>query len=211
MDIVTRGVVGALLAQSTARKEEMRLALAAGFLASLLLPLSDARIAWNIIAVIDPAFSLLLIVALIWASRQRRQDFARYGLLPGLGYLSLGVVQHQRAEAAAIELAASRGHQVERVEVKPTMGNLLLWRSGYQHQGRFYADGVRPGLMATRLYPGSSIRRFAAGDLPQLKAGSVLAADIVRFDLFLQRHDTSPQVRSLFIAMLPGEELPPAI
>ncbi len=149
----------------------------------LLWPFSDERISWSIVAIVDPVFTLLLLIALILGMKSRKPRAARVGLALAGAYLLLGVWQHQTALQVARSLAAQRGHEVERILVKPTLGNLVLWRSVYESGGRFYVDAIRVGPGADRVYPGGSARRFVAGrDRPGLLPGSVLARDIERFD-----------------------------
>ena len=148
----------------------------------LLWPFSDARIAWSIIAIIDPLFTLLLLVAFIVALRRRTVFPARVGLALAGAYLLFGLWQHQDALQAARALAATRGHEVERIIVKPTLGNLLLWRSVYASGDSFYVDAIRIGSGGERVYPGGSLRRFDAdSDLPAVPRDSVLWRDIERF------------------------------
>lgn len=152
----------------------------------LLWPFSDTRIAWSIIAIVDPVFSALLLIALIIGFKRCRPRPARIGLGFAGAYLLLGLWQHQLALQAAIELATARGHEVQRVLVKPTLANLLLWRAVYQSGEYFHVDAIRVGLgsSSARIYPGSSIRAFdARRDLPDLQEDSVLAGDIERFSV----------------------------
>ena len=44
--------------------------------------------------------------------------------------------------SSARELARSRGHSVERILVKPTLANLVLWRSVYLSDGVFHVEGM---------------------------------------------------------------------
>ena len=149
----------------------------------LLWPFSDERISWSIVAIVDPAFTLVLLIALILGMQSRRPRAAAAGLALSGAYLLLGAWQHQAALQVARDLAAQRGHEVERILVKPTLGNLVLWRSVYESDGRFYVDAIRVGPGAERVYPGASARRFvAARDRPGLLPGSVLARDVERFD-----------------------------
>lgn len=149
----------------------------------LLWPFSDSRIAWSIIAIVDPLFSLILLIAVIWGFRRCKPGPARVGLALAGAYLLLGVWQHQDALQVARQLALQRGHEVERIIVKPTMANLLLWRSIYQADDRFHVDAVRLGFLGPdRVYPGSSAPRFdVARDRPDIAADSLLARDIERF------------------------------
>ncbi|MFO7602475.1 MAG: metal-dependent hydrolase, partial [Gammaproteobacteria bacterium] len=151
----------------------------------LLWPFSDERIAWHIISIIDPVFTLVLLLAVIFTLHRRAPRVARSGLAVAGLYLLLGVVQLQRAESVAQELAAARGHELEQLVVKPTLGNLLLWRSIYQAQGIYYIDAVRVGLGNRRSYAGESIPRFDMAQLAVVPApDSVLAQDLQRFAAF---------------------------
>ena len=148
----------------------------------LLWPFSDTRIAWSIIAIIDPTFSLLLVIALILGFKHCNPVPARVGLALAGAYLLLGAWQHQTALRSAIELAAQRGHKIERIIVKPTLANLVLWRSVYQSNDMFYVDAIRIGLGSKRVYPGGSASAFdLERELPKLARESVLSRDIARF------------------------------
>lgn len=180
----------------------------------LLWPFSDERIAWHIISIIDPVFTLILLLAVIFALRKRSFLAARTGLVFAALYLSLGVVQLQRAETVTEALALSRGHQYERLIVKPTLGNLVLWRSIYQADGYFYIDALRIGLGNKKLYPGSRIKRLTPSDIDAItQPDSTLYHDIQRFQNFSddytafhpQRKDTIGDVR---YALLPTSILP---
>lgn len=150
----------------------------------LLWPLTETRYAWHIISIIDPIFTLGLILAVVLAYRFRRTRISRFGFLFASGYLLLGYVQLQRAESIMFELAEQRGHVVERHMVKPTFGNLLLWRTIYLADDRFYVDAVRVAV-SPRHYPGEDIERFDSASLPaQVAADTTLYHDIERFHHF---------------------------
>jgi len=188
----------------------------------LLWPLNDERIAWSIISIFDPVFSLALIVAIIFGVIKYKPLAARFGLLFATAYLSLGVIQHERAEALAHLQAQQRGHITDRLIVKPTMGNLLLWRSVYETDGMYYVDAVRVGLADKgKVFTGNSVQAFDINrDLPQLTDQMMLYRDIKRFeffsDNFLAWHPQRPNVLGdVRYAMLPtsirplwGIELP---
>ncbi len=153
---------------------------------NLLWPVSDARIALNIISVLDPAFTLILLIAGVMAFRRYSRTMARFGLLLAAVYLSFGWLQWQRAETVAESLIAERGHRAEQLLVKPTLANLVLWRSIYEFDGKFHVDAIRVGLFSEpRIYPGESVDKFVLErDLNGLTASSVLAQDIARFSHF---------------------------
>ena len=150
----------------------------------LLWPLIDARISWHIISIIDPVFTLTLITAIIFGYKKLSSRFSRIGLVLAGVYLLFTFAQMNRAEDSIIEMAEQRGHTIEKIIVKPTIGNSLLWRSVYLSNDTFHVDAVRVGL-SKRIYQGDSIRQFKLTEtFPELDANSLLAEDIKRFEIF---------------------------
>lgn len=151
-------------------------------------PFSHERYAANIISVVDPLLTVPLVLLVIVAGIRRSPVFARVGLVWVCLYLTVGAVQQGTATRMAREIAATRGHAIERLTVKPTFGNLLVWKSIYQTKARFYVDGLRVGI-APRVFPGESIARLdPARDFPWLDPESQQYQDLVRFDRFSQGH-----------------------
>lgn len=152
----------------------------------LLWPVIDTRIAWHIIAIIDPVFTLALLLGVVYSVRKHSARFAQVGLIFAAIYMSIGWMQLQRAEAVAEDLVAERGHRVERLLVKPTVGNLLLWRTVYQYNDRYYVDAVRLGIISpSRTYPGGSVPILSPShDLATVQPDSALQDDIQRFTDF---------------------------
>ncbi|MBD3609949.1 MAG: metal-dependent hydrolase [Gammaproteobacteria bacterium] len=152
----------------------------------LLWPLSDERIAWHLISIVDPIFTMALLFTLVMGLRKPARAWAGYGLLFAVGYMSLGYMQLQRAMDISTQLAQSRGHQPIKHVVKPTLGNLLLWRSTYINERYIYVDAVRLGIVDdSRIYQGSSVPRLdIEKDLPDLDASKTLFQDIKRFNKF---------------------------
>ncbi|HMU64331.1 MAG: metal-dependent hydrolase [Nitrosomonas sp.] len=149
-------------------------------------PISQERVALNLISVIDPVFTLILLAGVIIAFRKKTKTFARISLfLAGL-YLCIGWLQLQRAENMAAFLAQTRGHVIETSIVKPTLANLILWRSIYEMNGKFYVDAIRVGFFSEpKVYEGETIEKFIPGiHAPKLPEKSVLADDIERFTHF---------------------------
>jgi inner membrane protein len=177
-------------------------------------PLYGERLAWNLIAIIDPLFALILLGAVVLALYRDSVWPARIGVGLAVLYLLLGLVQRERAAELAAELAAERGHAVARLEVKPTLGNLVLWRAIYESGEHFYVDAIRVGFLApARVYPGASIARFTPEHLPGLDQDSRLANDIARFtrfsDGFVALHPQQPDVLGdVRYALLPNSVAP---
>lgn len=147
-------------------------------------PFSEARVAWRIISVIDPLFSAPLAALVGVAAWTGRALFARIGLVWALSYLLLGALQHHNAAGMGKALAASRGHVPTRLEVKPSFGNILVWKTIYEAGGRYHVDAVRAGL-SPKVFPGASVAVLdLSRDLPWLQKDSQQAKDIERFRWF---------------------------
>ncbi|MEH6589467.1 MAG: metal-dependent hydrolase [Halioglobus sp.] len=150
----------------------------------LLWPFSDMRIAWNNVSVIDPLFTLPILVLVLLAGYRQRALFARVAMIWALAYLSLGVLQRNEAIRIGYEIAKGRGHDPIRLEAKPSFANLLLWKVVYETDDRFYVDAVRARFFPT-IFPGDSIAKLdLSRDLPWLDAHSQQAKDIERFRWF---------------------------
>jgi inner membrane protein len=150
----------------------------------LLWPFSNERIAWSVVSIIDPLFTVPLIVFTVLAVIRKKTTYARWGFAYAVVFLSLGVLQNQRAEDAAVELAMQRGHQVERVNIKPSFGNRHVWKIIYEYDGRYYVDAVKL-LWDVEYIIGSSIEKLdVSRDFPWLPVDSQQAKDIERFRWF---------------------------
>jgi len=147
-------------------------------------PFSTERFAWNTVSIIDPMFTVPVLVLVLLGAYRKKVCYARAAFAYAVIYLSLGLVQHQRAEAAVFELAKQRGHQVERVQVKPSFGNRHVWKIIYEYDGRYYVDAVRL-LLNTEYITGTSIQKLdVKRDFPWLPVDSQQAKDIERFRWF---------------------------
>ncbi len=150
----------------------------------LLWPFSDQRFAWNTVSVIDPLFTIPILLLIGIATWQRRAMLARLALAWAIAYPVIGMVQRDRAEAVGWELAASRGHEPVRLEAKPSFANVLVWKVVYETADRYHVDAVRAGVDMA-VFPGDSVPKLdVARDFPWLVPGSQQALDIERFRWF---------------------------
>lgn len=152
----------------------------------LLWPFVDKRIAWHIISIVDPIFTVALLAGVIYSYRKTTAIGARVGLVIAVLYLAFGWLQLQRAADSVIQLTEVRGHVPERLVVKPTIGNTVLWRSIYQSNGKLYVDAIRLGFTdANTVYEGGSIvLAVPERDFANLPVDTVLYQDILRFTRF---------------------------
>ena len=179
----------------------------------LLWPFSNSKVAWNNIAVIDPVFTVVLAVLVILALVKRSKLIARIGVLFCVLYLLFGLYQQNSAEKFLLNVAALRGHKVEKILVHPTLGNVVLWRGIYLSDGNYHVDGIRvTPFSKPKLYKGSSVKRFEIEkEHPDLDKNSVLYKDIMRFNHFTsgflinERLDT---VGDLRYSALPNSTVP---
>ena len=149
-------------------------------------PFSNQRVTWNNISIVDPLFTIPILILVGTAIKTKKKIFSFFSIGWITFYLSLGFVQYERALSAAIELANERGHNAERLTLKPSFGNLILWKSIYQHQETFYVDAIRTARSSTWCL-GESIRAFDYQyHLPNLDKESQQKNDIERFRWFSQ-------------------------
>jgi inner membrane protein len=155
---------------------------------SLLWPLSKERFAWSIISIIDPVFSSILLVVVLFAYFRRRQLLAQIGLIFMFAYFALGVFQHHRALNIQNQIATKRNHVIEKSIVKPGFGNIILWRSLYEADGRYYVDSIRIDYFGgISISEGNSLPKLnMKEDFPELSEDSVAYKDIERFKNFSQ-------------------------
>jgi inner membrane protein len=202
------------------------LAAFAGYLAAILLdactsygthlwwPFSQEPVAWSVISVVDPLFTALISIPVAWSLLRQRRSGMQAAVALALAGLATGLIQHLRAVEHAVALAAARGHSPSVLLVKPTLANLVLWRSLYLHEGRLYADAVRVGRPGgATVYRGESAPRFDPVTDAGLPPGSRARRDLERFVAFTGdlavRHPQRPDfVGDARYAMLPTSIVP---
>ena len=151
----------------------------------LLWPFSDVRIAWNLVPIVDPLLTVVmaLLVGLgVW-HRRKWIGWVFFGWLAL--YILAGAVQRERAKDTITRLAGDRDHKIERLVVKPTIGNLLLWRSTYAHGDSIYVDAVRAGWgEGLLIYEGAAAESIHPETHFIRWKGTTLYSDIERFYRF---------------------------
>jgi inner membrane protein len=149
-------------------------------------PFDLERVAWHLISIIDPIITVALLLGVLLATRRKAVRPARVSLIFALAYLTLCTVQLQRAQGIQDRLVTERGHKALRGEVKPSLGNNILFRSFYESDGRFYVDAIRvPWFGSSRVYPGENSLTFSLEEFQAVHSVSELhIADIERFRYF---------------------------
>jgi inner membrane protein len=122
-------------------------------------PFTDRRESWSIISIIDPIFTGTLLILLSLAFIKKKRQFALIGIAFAMSYWSFGLYQREQATQAMRELAQSRQHTIEHFEVKPSLGNIFVWRVQYRYQSTIYID-------AFHVSPWKDKVLYAGGHLP---------------------------------------------
>ena len=147
-------------------------------------PFSNYRVAWNTVSIIDPLYTLPLLILLGISLKTQKRIWVIGGVCYAFAYMGLGLIQQKRAEKKVKELAWERGHREIEVSAKPSFGNLVVWKTVYEYDSNYYIDAIKFGL-SHKFYPGESIKKFSyQRDLPWIKLDSRSAQDIERFRWF---------------------------
>ena len=149
-------------------------------------PFSNERVSWNNISVVDPFLTIPIIIFIMIAIFKKNRLISFLGIIYIFLFLGIGAFQKNRAEEAGKYIANVRGHGDAKLTVKPSLGNLLLWKVIYEEKGFYYVDAVRL-LLDTEYCQGTSIKKLnTLVDFNQLSKNSQQYKDIKRFNWFSQ-------------------------
>lgn len=132
-------------------------------------PFVNARVSWDLISIIDPLFTLTLILGILFGLLFASARPARLAMSLAILYLGIAFVQQQRVLGVQRELALERGHTIERGRAMPTMGNIVIWRSLYQAEGQLHADAVYASPFGrVRVQRGDSVEVLTLAEITRL-------------------------------------------
>jgi inner membrane protein len=114
-------------------------------------PFSRARVGLDIISIIDPLFTLVVLIGVI-AAFVRSRPITTLALALAVAWLAVGFVQRERASAVQTRLASERGDPIDRGAVFPTIGNTVVWRSIYETDGMLRIDRIRVPWFGDAMY-----------------------------------------------------------
>ena len=155
---------------------------------SLLWPFSDYRVAWNIISIIDPIFTLTLLFFIIFSLLKKKRLYAQVGFIISCTYLILGFFKYEKVKAYAYNIAKNREHIVQRILLNPTIGNNILWRSVYQFKDHYYVDAIYFPFFSEPIFKEGVRLKVIDKEtvFPELRNQSTQRKDIRRFSYFSQ-------------------------
>ena len=146
-------------------------------------PFSDVRVAWNHISIIDPLFTLPILLFVIIAIVKKNNIYAKIGVVWATSYLLLGMYLHTIALNFGKGIAEERGQDIIRIQAKPSFGNLILWKIIYETNNHFHVDAIN--LLLDEIIEGESINKLnLEKDFPWLEKGSQQYKDVERFRWF---------------------------
>lgn len=107
-------------------------------------PFSDLRIAWNVVSVADPLYTVPFLVCLIIASRLPQASTQRakanwLGIGISSAYLLLCTAFLQHAERVMDDTLQQEGIVAQRSMVSPTIFNSLLWQGTAETDSLYFA------------------------------------------------------------------------
>ena len=181
----------------------------------LLWPFNQTRYAWDCLPIVDLVATLPVLILAVLAWRRHSVRLAAIGLAWFTTYALLGVWQQARAEAGVRQWLEARQIQPERLAVKPTISNLILWRAVWLHQGQWQVAAVRVApFSGPQLALGETRTAWTAdkpGTPPGYSEGGHAIADSSRFTGGWNTYDALPgviAVGDIRFAMLPTSSRP---
>lgn len=130
-------------------------------------PFSDKRVAWDIVAIVDPVFTGILFVGVIFSVLTQRKLPAFIGLMISLGYLTFVAHWHHQAALIQQKLIASRHQTASHTRVMPIYLSYYRWNSIYIADDKIYVDRIDTLLTGRKQsHDGVVLPLFHAKNLP---------------------------------------------
>lgn len=152
-------------------------------------PFDQQRVSLDWISVVDPVFTVPLLIFMLIAWIRKSQRIVKLSLIWCAFYISLCVVQQYRVKSALEQWMVERNlSHPERFSVKPSFGNILVWRGMMIHDHTFRVVAVRAGFGSPQFIEGETSRMYRDGTEVlkdfQISAESRQGRDVLRFDHF---------------------------
>ncbi len=157
---------------------------------SLFWPFSNNRISLNVLSIIDPVYSLIILIFILISYFRKSIFFTRLGLIISSLYIVLNFIKYEQVKNFVEKNVIDRGHKVERILLNPTIGNNVLWRSIYQYKNNYYVDAIyMPIFSDSKIKKGSIVKVINKETIyPELGESSQQRKDIRRFSFFSQEY-----------------------
>lgn len=149
-------------------------------------PFSERRIYWDLISIIDPFFTLPLVLGVAWTVIHDTRAGVILGLtLAGL-FLLFNLVQHQRALEAAQIYLNNQPNKVSKLRVYPKVASSTAWRGVARlNKHLLIMDIITPLSEQAKVTYSANYPLFLPADLPTyVKKSSSLLRDFTIFNWF---------------------------
>ncbi len=176
-------------------------------------PFSNERVAFNLISVIDPLFTLPILLLLFFSMFKKNYFLSILSVAWIFVYYSLGKYQEQRVTKYMKEIISEREHNADNLLIKPSFANIVVWKSIYENNDIYYVDAIKVGFEENYL-GGTSIEKLDINEsFPWLDRTSQQARDIERFRWFANGYLSISPINSMHIidvrySTLPHKVLP---
>ena len=147
-------------------------------------PFTDFRVSWNVVSIIDPLFTIPLLVCVILSFIRKSRIPALVGLTWVVVYLGIGGLQYHRALHEGEQIAREHGHSPQMLTAKPAFANLLAWKVIYLEENTFHVEAVRVAWDVQRCGNATAPKFDMSIHTPWLQPDSIQAIDIARFSWF---------------------------
>ncbi|KTD47055.1 integral membrane protein [Legionella rubrilucens] len=133
----------------------------------LLWPFSLRRISWDIVSIIDPWFTVPLILGTAWSVIHQQPQAVRLGLAAAALFLVFNSVQHQRAIHLVQDYAKTHHLNLTRLRAMPELASSTRWRIiAKEPPCLFIATAMIPLWGNNTLIPASPAVLFSVKQLP---------------------------------------------
>ncbi len=151
-------------------------------------PFKNERVAWNLISIIDPIYTFILLVFFLFCFFRKSIKFCHFGLCFSCIYLFFCFVKYKQVIKIIDDHSKFNAHKIERILLNPTIGNNILWRTVYKFKNNYYVNAVYvPYFAPPRIKEGKKIKFINKEKVfPNLPINSVQRNDIKRFSFFSQ-------------------------
>lgn len=171
----------------------------------LMWPFNYTRFAWDWIAIVDPIFTVILLLGIIAVFSTYQLRYAWIALFAALVYLfGVGGYQHAKALHYQKQLAQQRQHNYLPGRAMPQFGNLITWNSIYHSDDQIYLDkySIAP-FKVPKLIQNTHVTWFNPNNLPlKMKQDPILARDFAIFNWFTDGYITAFNEEPLVIGDL---------
>ena len=174
----------------------------------LLWPFTDERISWHLISVIDPIFTIPILLFIMTAVIKNKKLYSYFALGWLVIYIFLSYIQQHRATTLINEIISQRNHFGTRLIVKPSFANIIVWKTLYESDNYYYIDAIRL-TSNSKFIPGTKTKKLNIEEsFPWLDRKSKQAIDIERFRWFSDNYLSQSQKYPLQIMDVRFTSLP---